>query len=49
MEMGVSYDDLDDYLIGKAIDPEKIKIIEKLHTRSEHKRKPAIEPKKIER
>lgn len=49
IEMGVSYNELDDYLTGKPINPEKIKVIENLHARSEHKRKPALEPKPIKR
>ena len=38
IEMGTTYDMIDDYLEGKEI-PEKDKmIIERLHKRSEHKR-----------
>ena len=48
-EMGVSYKDLDDYLLGKDI-PEKSKArIEYLHRISEHKRVEIPTPEKFER
>ena len=48
-EMGVSYDELDDYLLGKEI-PEKSKErIEYLHRISEHKRAEIPSPKAFER
>ena len=43
-EMGVSYKDLDDFLIGKDINEEAKKRIERLHAISEHKRNPIPEP-----
>ena len=39
-EMGVTYAELDAHLRGEAIDPQKKEIIERLHARSEHKRRP---------
>ena len=39
-EMGVSYADLDNYLLGKKVDENVINRIEHLHQVSEHKRKP---------
>lgn len=38
-EMGTTYDMVDDYLEGKAIPEKDREIIERLHRRSEHKRK----------
>ncbi|KUK83135.1 MAG: NH(3)-dependent NAD(+) synthetase, partial [Microgenomates bacterium 39_6] len=38
-EMGTTYDMVDDYLEGKDIPERDRKIIERLHARSEHKRK----------
>ncbi len=38
-EMGTTYDMIDDYLDGKSIPDKDRKIIEKMHSRSEHKRK----------
>lgn len=43
-EMGISYKDLDDFLLGKEIDPKAKERIEYLHKISEHKRKPIPEP-----
>ena len=43
-EMGVTYKDLDDFLLGKEIDPKAKERIEDLHKISEHKRKPIPEP-----
>lgn len=44
-EMGVTYKDLDAYLLGKKVKPEVEKRIEYLHAVSEHKRKPIPSPK----
>ena len=43
-EMGVTYKDLDDFLLGKEIDSKAKERIEYLHKISEHKRKPIPEP-----
>lgn len=43
-EMGVTYKDLDDFLLGKEIDPKVKERIEHLHKISEHKRKAIPEP-----
>lgn len=43
-EMGISYKDLDDFLLGKEIDPKAKERIEYLHKISEHKRKAIPEP-----
>ena len=43
-EMGIAYKDLDDYLLGKEIDPKAKERIEYLHKISEHKRLPIPEP-----
>ena len=43
-EMGITYKDLDDFLLGKDIDPKAKERIEYLHKISEHKRKPIPEP-----
>ena len=43
-EMGISYADLDDYLLGKPINEKAKERIEYLHKISEHKRKPIPEP-----
>ena len=48
-EMGITYKDLDDYLLGKKIAPEVKARIEHLHKISEHKRKPIPEPKEFKR
>lgn len=46
-EMGVSYNDLDSYLLGKEIDPKVKEKIEHLHKVSEHKRHEIPSPKKF--
>ena len=38
-EMGITYSELDAYIAGNAVDEDKIKIIDRLHKTSEHKRK----------
>ena len=38
IEMGITYNDLDDYLLGKDVDIEATKRIERLHRISAHKR-----------
>ena len=43
-EMGLTYKDLDDFLLGKGIDSKVKERIEYLHKISEHKRKPIPEP-----
>ena len=43
-EMGVLYKDLDDFLLGKEIDPKAKERIEYLHRISEHKRAPIPMP-----
>ena len=43
-EMGVSYEDLDNFLLGKEIDKKAIERIEYLHKISEHKRQAIPEP-----
>lgn len=43
-EMGVKYEDLDNYLIGKEIDQKSKERIEHLHRISEHKRAPLPTP-----
>ena len=48
-EMGVTYKDLDDFLLGKEIDEEAKKKILRLHAISEHKRNPIPEPIPFER
>ena len=48
-EMGVSYKDLDDYLLGKKIDAKAVERIEYLHRISEHKRVDIPTPEKYER
>ena len=48
-EMGVTYKDLDDFLLGKEIDPKAKERIEYLHKISEHKRLPIPEPIKFKR
>lgn len=42
MELGVTYRELDDFLMGRSISEEKKKIVESKHERSEHKRKVSI-------
>ena len=46
-EMGVKYEDLDNYLIGKEIDEKSKERIEHLHRISEHKRVPIPEPEEF--
>lgn len=48
-EMGITYKDLDDFLLGKDIDLKAKERIEYLHKISEHKRKPIPEPIPFER
>jgi len=48
-EMGITYNQLDDFLLGKSIDVDAKKRIEHLHRISEHKRSPIQEPKPFER
>lgn len=48
-EMGISYNDLDNYLLGKKVDSNVEKRIEHLHKISEHKRIPIPEPKPFKR
>ena len=48
-EMGVTYQELDDYLLGKVIDQKKKERIEYLHRISEHKRVDIPTPKGFER
>ncbi len=48
-EMGVTYANLDAFLLGKEIDAESRKRIEHLHAVSEHKRNPAPRPKEYRR
>jgi len=48
-EMGVTYEDLDNYLLGKEVSEKAKERIEYLHRISEHKRLPIPTPKKFER
>lgn len=48
-EMGVTYQELDDFLIGKPIKEESKAIIDRLHRVSEHKRVPIPRPIPFER
>jgi len=48
-EMGVTYKDLDNYLLGKKVDKDIKEKIELLHTKSEHKRNTAVLPKEYKR
>jgi len=48
-EMGVSYEELDQYLLGKKIDAKKVERIEYLHKVSAHKRDPLPRPEKFQR
>ncbi len=48
-EMGVSYKDLDDFLLGKKVAPEVEERIKHLHRVSEHKRAPIPEPEEFTR
>ena len=49
LEMGVSYKDLDAYVLGKPISPEAQKKIDRLHAISEHKRVPIPTPAPFDR
>ena len=49
LEMGVTYRDLDRYLLGEKVAPEVEKRIEYLHTISEHKRQNTPKPKAFNR
>lgn len=40
--LGVTYQQIDDYLIGKTIDPQAAKTIENWYLKTEHKRRPPI-------
>jgi len=45
-EMGVTYDEIDDYIEGKPVSEASVAIIEKMHRVSDHKRKmPPVPPK----
>ena len=46
-EMGVTYKELDDFLLGKEIRPEAVARIEYLHRISEHKRSEVPSPSKF--
>ena len=48
-EMGIKYDDLDNFLLGKEIDPKAKERIEYLHRISEHKRNPIPKPEEFKR
>ena len=48
-EMGVKYEDLDNYLLGKEIDQKSKERIEHLHRISEHKRAPLPTPINFDR
>ena len=48
-EMGISYKDLDDFLLGKEINPKARERIEYLHKISEHKRVDIPTPKEFKR
>ena len=48
-EMGITYKDLDDFLLGKEIDPKAKERIEYLHRISEHKRKDIPTPREYVR
>ena len=49
LEMGVKYVDLDAYVLGKEIDEESKKKIDRLHRISEHKRCPIPTPIEFDR
>ena len=42
-EMGITYNELDKYIIGENLDEEKRRVIELLHRKSEHKRKGIVQ------
>lgn len=48
-EMGVTYKDLDDFLLGKTIDKDAKEKIERMHRISEHKRNPIPRPEPFKR
>lgn len=48
-EMGITYNDLDDYLLGKEISEEAKNKIERLHRISAHKRNPIPTPEEYQR
>jgi len=48
-ELGVSYKELDAFLLGEHLDPKKEERIAILHRNSEHKRNPAATPKPYKR
>ncbi len=48
-EMGITYDELDAYLLGKEVNEEARKRIEHLHNVSEHKRNETPRPKAFKR
>ena len=48
-EMGITYKDLDNYLLGKPVDDAVKAKIERLHAVSEHKRNPIPTPIKFDR
>lgn len=48
-EMGVTYKDLDDYLLGKSVSDSAKARIERLHSTSEHKRIPIPTPNEFKR
>lgn len=48
-EMGIKYKDIDDYLLGKPIDEEAKRKIERMHKISEHKRKDLPTPGEFNR
>jgi NAD+ synthase len=43
-EMGISYDIIDDYLSGKKVSEENIRIIERFHKNTQHKRETPPKP-----
>ncbi|MBE6133589.1 MAG: NAD(+) synthase [Erysipelotrichaceae bacterium] len=48
-EMGITYNDLDDYILGKKINEEAKNKIERLHRISAHKRNPIPTPEEYKR
>lgn len=46
-EMGITYEDLDNYLLGKEVRPDVKALIEKKHEQSEHKRRTPPIPDKF--
>ena len=41
-EMGITYKELDRYIEGEPLDEDKCRVIERLHRKSEHKRRDVI-------